>query len=110
ERTACTIDSGASESAPTCRPQATTATIQPIKNHLEPNRHTAPRTGWRATIGGAITAPRCLNRKPRLVATAEASARISPKITTRLGRLVVAGTAHDRRGAWMILPGSVGCG
>ena len=61
---------------------ATMATIQPTKNHLERNRPTALRSGWRARIGGASTAPRCLNRKARLVASAEASARISPKITT----------------------------
>ena len=60
------------------------ATIQPTKNHLERNRPAALRSGWRTPIGGASTAPRCLNRKARLVATAEASARISPKITTRL--------------------------
>ena len=33
ERTACTIDSGASASAPTCSPQATIATMKPTKNH-----------------------------------------------------------------------------
>jgi hypothetical protein len=83
ERTACTIDSGASESAPTCRPHATMATIHPTKNHLERKRPTALRSGWRTRIGGASTAPRCLNRNATLVASAEASARISPRIMVR---------------------------
>ena len=64
--------------------QATIATTQPITNHLERKSPAALRSGWRTRIGGATTAPRCLNRKATLVATAEASARISPKITTRL--------------------------
>jgi hypothetical protein len=51
-------------------------------NHRDLKRPIALRSGWRARIGGASTAPRCLNRKARLVASAEASARISPRITT----------------------------
>ena len=82
ERPARPTARAASARPPTCRTQATTATIQPTRNHLEVKRPIALRSGWRTWIGGASTAPRCLSRKARLVATAEASASISPKITT----------------------------
>jgi hypothetical protein len=41
------------------------------------------RSGWLTRIGGASTAPRCLNRKATLVPSAEAKARISPRIMAR---------------------------
>ena len=72
---------------------------QPTKNHLELNRPTALRTGWRTTIGGASTAPRCLNRKARLVAAAEASARASPRSRQRRRRGFPAPLLRRRRGA-----------
>jgi hypothetical protein len=39
--TACTIDSDASDSAPTCNSHAPSATSQPTVHHLERNRPTA---------------------------------------------------------------------
>ncbi len=79
--TACTLDRDASESAPMCSPQAKSETIHPTKNHRERNRSAALRSGRRTRIDGASTAPRCLNKKPRLVPNAEPTARISPRIT-----------------------------
>jgi hypothetical protein len=52
----CTIDSAASDSAPTCRTHATIATIHPTANHRERNR---PRRY--AADGG----PRSAERAPR---------------------------------------------
>jgi hypothetical protein len=64
---------------------------QADREHFERKSPAALLSGWRTRIGGASTAPRCLNRKARLVAAAEASARISPRITSsgwlaRVGR------------------------
>ena len=76
-----------------------------------PPRSSRPRTTWseqsrrrcaavKTSIGGATTAPRCLNRKARFVATAEASAS-SPKITARLDPVCC---RHGRVAkAWLIL-------
>lgn len=80
DMTACTIDSRTRLSAPTCSSQATTATIQPIADHRERNRPAVLPSGCRTRIRGASTAPRCLSRKTRLVASAETSARSSPRI------------------------------
>ena len=60
ERTDCTIEIGASASAPTCRIQAPTATSIPIANHLDENRHLALRRGWRMSTDAAAHAPRYL--------------------------------------------------
>jgi len=63
DMTACTIDSGARLSAPTCSSQATTATIQPIANHRERNRPAALPSGCCTRIGGASTGPSVLEQE-----------------------------------------------
>jgi hypothetical protein len=59
---------------------STSATIHPTANHLERSRSAALRTGWRTSTEGASSAPLCLNKKAKFVPSAEASARINPRI------------------------------
>jgi hypothetical protein len=79
--TAWPTEIGARVSAATCSANATAATPQPILYHLERNRSTALRAGWRMSMSGAATAPRCLNRKARFVPSADSSAQIRPTPT-----------------------------
>ena len=85
DRTACTVVSGASDSASMCRPQANSAMIHPTANHRHRNRSEALRTGWRTWTGrSSATAPRALNKPLRLVPSAETSAKLNPRITRTL--------------------------
>jgi hypothetical protein len=54
EMTACTTDTGASESAPTCRRQARIATIHPTANHREESRSVALRNGCEPGSAGRV--------------------------------------------------------
>ena len=81
EMTACTVDSGASDKAPTCNSQAPNATSQPTVHHLEPKRPVTLSTGWRARMTGAAAAPRCLSSIARLPAIAQPAASARPAIT-----------------------------
>jgi hypothetical protein len=78
EMTAWTSDSGASASAATCSDQAPSATSIPSVNHLERNRPAALASGCFSDTSGAAQAPRCLKRKPTLVASAHSKERRIP--------------------------------
>src|SRR3954449_1857855 len=53
----------------------------PIANQRELNRAPAERSGCFQSTAGAAQAPRCFMRKPRLVASAQPSARNMPRCT-----------------------------
>ena len=78
ESTTCTVESGASASAKTCRTQAPTAIAMPIANHFEASSARALASGRRSWTSGAQPAPRCLHRKPSCVTTAHTSASAIP--------------------------------
>ena len=76
--TACTSEIGASASAATWKHPGDSATANPIAHHLERKSAAALASGRRMSMSGAATAPRCFQRKARLVANAQASASSSP--------------------------------
>ena len=76
--TACTSDSGASASAATWKDHAISATSIPSVNHLERNSPIALVSGCLSDTAGAARAPRCLRRKPTLVASAHEQERMIP--------------------------------
>ena len=77
----------------------------PTANHFERKRAAALRSGCRARIGAARTAPRYLHRKATLVARADASAISSPRIMQKGGVVTgrPAGIAADVGGRGMAL-------
>ena len=76
--TAWTSDSGAIESAATCRHQARKARPKPIAHQRERNRAEALRSGLRIATSGALTAPRCLHSSATPEIRAQPSASMSP--------------------------------
>ena len=59
----------------------------PMANRREANRPRAERSGRRMLTRGAARAPRCLYRKPMLVASAQASASRMPRNAVIKGNL-----------------------
>ena len=76
--TAWTSESGAIESAATCRPQAKMASTKPIAHQRERKRAPALRSGRRMATSGASTAPRCLQSSATPEISAQPRASISP--------------------------------
>ena len=77
--TDCTTDSGAADSAPTWKTQATLPISIPTVNILTLNNDRAVFSGCRMSTRGAAQAPRCLYRKPMFVVSAQPSASRMPK-------------------------------
>jgi hypothetical protein len=77
--TACTTDSGTIDIAATWKIQAPLAITIPTANQREEYSWRAVRNGRRMSTAGAARAPRCLYRKPMLVASAQASASKMPR-------------------------------
>ena len=114
ESTACTVESGASASAATWNSQAPAAIAMPMANQREANSARALRSGFAIRTSGAHAAPRCLQRKPSCVATAQTSASpipnskvLLPSFDPRTTRVAAAGARGIGRAA-NVAPAGIG--
>ena len=78
--TICTTESGIIAMAPMWKIHEPHAISMPRANILEENSWRVDQKGRRKSTAGAARAPRCLYRKPRLVVSAQPSARAMPRI------------------------------